>query len=496
MNTTRAIINTLSEEDKKKFIQKLRLKNKRKDNKNIKLFQLLNTPNPPDHPEISLYGKPAKGAYHALCKRLNDALIDYIAVQDFDRDSSKEMNALKLILASRLLFQQNQIDIAFKILAKAELIGIKYSLFSILNEIYHTQIVYAHLKPSIVLKKLVKKFQKNKLRIFQEDNLNLFYATIQEELTQSNPHVSDIINRNLALFDISMKKILSYQSLLKMMQIGNQVAHVTRDYHEILSFIEKACRKIETSERIQDKYLHEHLQILYYLSNTYFRVKKFDLSLEYLDTMKLYMNMADMKYYHVFYPQYTLLKNLLYIYTGQHNKASNNLLAFDYQKYKNQQVYVLDLKLVHVVSLFLQQKFKDGFLIYQEFHHSDKWYANRNGHIWVVQKNLIEILLLIELNYIDLVESRINSFRKKHRLHLIEHDESIVLEFLNLVRIYYYKTEDLQSEKFQTKVDLLLEKKRKEDDVFTLSFYSWLKAKLDDTEIYKTCLSIISSTKD
>jgi len=223
---------------------------------------------------------------------------------------------------------------------------------------------------------------------------------------------------------------------------------------------------------------------------------KNDLSLEYLDTMKLYMNMADKKYYHVFYPQYTLLKNLLLIYTGQHEKASNNLMAFDYQNYKNQQVSVLDLKLALVVSLFLQQKFKDAFVIYQEFYHSDKWFTNKNGHIWVVQKNLIEILLLIELNYIDLVESRINSFRKKHRLHLIEHNESIVLEFLNLASIYYYKTEDLQSEKFQTKVDLLLEKKRKEDDVFTLSFYAWLKARLDHTEIYKTCLSIISSTKD
>lgn len=494
MNSTHAIINTLSEEDKRKFIKKLRLRNKRKDNKNIKLFELLNTSDPPLNPEIILYGKPAKGAYHALSKRLNDSLIDFIAIEDFERDSSKEMNAMKLILASRLLFQQNQIDVAFKTLAKAELIGNKYSLFSILNEIYHTQIVHAHLKTSIELKTLVKKYQKNKLRIIQEDNLNLFYASIQEELTQSNPRVSDIIDRNLVLFDISIDKILSYQSLLKLVQIGNQVAHVKRDYHGILKFIENACRKIETSERIKDKHLHEHLQILYFLSNTYFRVKKFDTSLEYLESMKRYMEMADNKYYHVFYPQYTLLKNLLLIYTEQNNEASNNLIAFDYHKYKNQQVYVLDLKLALVVSLFLEQKFKDAFLIYQEFIHSDKWYANKNGHIWVIQKNLIEILLLIELNYMDLVESRINSFRKKHRLHLIDHGESIVLEFLNLVRIYYYQTEDFRSVKFKNKIDELLEKKREEEDVFTISFYAWLKAKSENTEIYETCLSILSST--
>jgi len=492
MNVIHAIIATLSKEDKQKFVRILKRRNKRSDSKNIQLFQLLDGPGELSNLDHTIYGRPAKGAYHALCKRLHDSLIDFIAIKDFDKESSKEKSALKLLMASRIFFQHKQNGIAFKTLAKAEIIGVKYSLFSFLNEIYYTQILHAHLNPSMSLQNVTEKFNQNKLNIIEDEKLNLFYATIQNELSQSNPMVSDVIKRNLIQFDISITKNLSYESLFKIVQICNQVAHVSRDYHGILAFVEEACQKIETSERIQNEHLHPHLQILYYLSNTYFRIKLFDASRNYLKAMNSYIRMDSAKYYPIFYPQYVLLENLLLIYSGKNDNAIDNLKDFDFLKYKNRLDYILDIKLSLVVALFLKEKFREAFQIYQDFNHSDIWYTNKIGYIWVIQKNLIEILLLIELDYLDLVESRINSFRKKYRNHLVEHGESIVLEFLNLISIYYFKTEDLQSEKFKEKVSILLKNKRKEEDVFTISFYAWLKAKIDKTNIYQTCLTLVS----
>ena len=426
-------------------------------------------------------------------KRLHDSLIDFIAAKNFEEESSKEMSALKLVLASRTFFQHQQVEIAFKSLAKAELIANKYDLFSILNEIYQTQILFAHLNNTLDFKKLIKKYQKNKLNIQQEDNLNLFYASIQDELSQKTPEVSDIIDRNLNLFNISITKNLSYTSLLKILQISNQVAHATRDYYAVLQFIEDACLKIETSERIQDTHLHDHLQILYYLSNTYFRIKKFKKSSNYLDTMNIYMQVRNKKYDSQFYPQYALIKNLLLIYSGKNEEAISNLQEFDFKKYKNKPAQVLDLKLTQVVALFLQKKFKEAFQVYLDFNHSDTWYIKKTGYVWVIQKNLIEILILIELNHFDLLESRFKSFKKKHRVHLIEHNEFRILNFLNLITVYYYKTEKIHSIEFMKKVDDLLNIKSNNEDVFTISFYAWLKSKIENTEIYKTCLDLIDA---
>ena len=290
MSNLHTIITTLSKEDKKVFVRNLKERNKRNDTKNVELFHLLDSSREPTNIDVVLYGKPSKGAYHALCKRLHDLLIDFIATKGFDKESSEEMSALKLVLASRIFFQKKQSLIAFKTLSKAELIANKHSLFNILNEVFHTQILHAHLNPVLDLQHVINKYQANKVKIDQEGNLNLFYASVQDELSLGSPKISDIINRNLIKFNISINENLSYQSLFKILQISNQVAHVTRDYHAILPFIEDACQKIEAFERVQEKHLYDHLQILYYLANTYFRIKNFEVAAKYLDAMYVNSN--------------------------------------------------------------------------------------------------------------------------------------------------------------------------------------------------------------
>ena len=493
MSNLHGIIATLSTEDKKEFVRKLKERNKRFDTKNVELFRLLDTTNLPSKIDAILYGTPSKGAYHALSKRLHDLLIDFIATKGFDKESSEEMNALKLVLASRIFFQQKQSNIAFKTLAKAELIASKHSLFNILNEIYQTLLLQAHLNHSLKLQEVINKYQTNKVNIGQEENLNLFYATIQAELNQSNPSISDIINRNLVKFNISITKNLSYHSLFKILQITNQVAYISRDYQSILPIIEDVCQKIEATDRIKDKYLYDHLQILYYLANTYFRIKNFELSAIYLDAMHSNMNVENKKYNAIFLPQYELLKNLLLIYTGKNEEAVANLTKFNFEKYKTKLDYTTDIKLTLVVALFFQNLYKEAFKTLQDFHHSDQYYIDKIGYIWVIQKNLIEILLLIELDYMDLVESRLNSFKRKYYTHLQEHREYVVLDFFKLITILYFETESIHSESFKRKVDNLLCKNSKDTDIFTISFYAWIKAKINKVDVYKTCLEYIKT---
>ncbi len=493
MNNISAIVATLSTEDKKKFVLELKQRNKRNDTKNIDLFKLLDTHNPVENPDVVLYGKNAKGAYHALCKRLHDSLIDFVASKKIEGESSKEISVLKLILASRTFFQHNQVSIAFKTLAKAALIAEKYSLYSNLNEVYQLQLTHAHLNNSVDFHELLKKYQSNRHNIVQEENLNLFYAAIQDELTHKSPVLSDIIERNLNLYHISITKNLSYQSLFKILQISNQVANVTRNYYDILNFIENARKQIDISEGVHHEDLYYHIQILYYLSNTYFRIKKFEKSAISLKAMYQYMQLQNHKYFRVFYCQHLLIESLLNIYTGHLDRAIQNLQAFDFNKYKNEEEHIHDLKLTLVVALFLNKQFHEALKIYRGFYHSDTWYSKRIGFIWVIKKNLLEILLLIELDYLDLVESRLKSFRKKHSAHLIEHEENRVLDFINLVAAYYKDKKSIHSEGFEKKLAEILNINNKEEDIFAISFYAWLMSKVKSENTYSTCLQYLNT---
>ncbi|MEW7277759.1 hypothetical protein ABW636_04110 [Aquimarina sp. 2201CG1-2-11] len=492
MNTISSIISTLSTEEKRSFVAFLKQKNKRTDTKNIELFILLEAhPNTKDI-DLILYKKPAKGALHALCKRLHDTLIDFIASKSFERETSEEMEILKLLLASKIFFEQKQYKIALKTINKAEHKAKSHDLYNILNEIYYTKIQYNHISLKEPLNQLIINFKNNQKSLKQEENLNLFYAHIQNKLIEGKSDSVLAIHNSLSLFDISITNDLTYRSLFKILEITNQTANISRDFYSILPFVETTYQQIKEKKQFLDKYLFYHIQILYYVANSYFRNKNFTVSEEYLHHMNNQMIKQNKKFYKRFFPQYTLVKALNLNYTGKATEAISLLENFKFDKFKNQTTYVLDLKLTFIMILFQQKKYRESLRYYQELHHRDTWYTEKAGIIWVIKKNLIEILLHIELDHIDLVESRVKSFRKKHATHLKSKGEDRVLRFLSLTMSFYHNRDLANNKNFIFKIkNTLLKDSTEQEDIFTLSFYIWLKSKVEKTDFYKTTLEMI-----
>ncbi|MCK8521561.1 hypothetical protein M0D21_08275 [Aquimarina sp. D1M17] len=494
MSVISSIIQTLSPDDKRSFVALLKQKNKRNDSKNITLFKLLDTAEFPEEPDVKIYGKPSKNAFHALSKRLHDSLIDFVASKSFEGETSEEMEILKLLLASRIFFEQKQYKIGFKTLQKAEQKAKRFDLYSILNEIYYTKIQYAHVNTTVELKHVIVDFKNNKTALQQEENLNLFYATIHNELFKPDRDFTEVIRKTLSQFGISITHDLTFRSLFKILEISNKAAHITRDYFTILPFVEETYTQIDTKEELVDKHLFYHIQILYYVANAYFRNKEFDTSLHYLSLMEKQMHKHQNKYYKRFFPQFTLLLTLNFNYTGNAEKAITLIEKFDDTSHKEQITYVLDLKLSLIVFYFQQQRYKEALGIFNKLYHSDQWYTEKAGILWVLKKNLVEVLLHIELDHIDLVESRVNSFRKKYGPYLKEQGERRALEFLKLTLEYYRKPEIITARSFQTKVENTLTIPPKEqEDIFEMSFYAWLKSKVYKTDLYTTTLDLIHS---
>ncbi|MBQ4822903.1 hypothetical protein [Aquimarina sp. MMG016] len=496
MNSISSIIQTLTLEEKRSFITQLKQKNKRNDTKNIQLFKLFDSNEEVKNPDQVIYGKKSKGAFHALCKRLHDSLIDFIASKSFEGETSEEMEILKLLLSSRIFFEQKQYKIALKTIRKAEHKARKYDLFSILNEIYYTKIQYAHVNDKKSLHELIYDFNQNRKQFHQEENLNLFYATVQNELSKNTVDFESIIKATLVKFDISLTKDLTFRSLFKILEITNKTAYITRNYHTILPFVTEAYQQIESKNDLTEKHLFYHIQILYYVANVYFRNKQFETSQRYLDLMLSQMKKQRHKYYKRFLPQYTLLQTLNLNYSGQTEAAIPILEQFDYKKHKDQITYTLDLKLTLIVFYFQQSRCKDALRIFREFYHSDIWYTEKAGLLWVIKKNLVEILLHLELNNIDLVESRLNSFRKKHNSYLKNNSETRVLEFLKLVTEFHKNPKAITAEKYKEKVkNTLSSLEPEQEDIFDLSVYAWLKAKINNDQLYTTTLSLINRSQ-
>ncbi len=104
----------------------------------------------------------------------------------------------------------------------------------------------------------------------------------------------------------------------------------------------------------------------------------------------------------------------------------------------------------------------------------------------------IEILLLTELDKVDLLLSRLQAFKRKFNKPLKEIGEARVLSFMGFVNDYYENPKAVTSEKFKNKVEATFDWIGPErEDIFVMSFYAWLKAKMENKNLYETTLQLV-----
>ena len=494
------IVSTFSSEEQQQFVKYLEKKNKRKDTKNIQLFRLLAKEKMSSETLCkSIYNNDNKVAYHALRKRLYQSLIDFIANSNLEEENSIDMQIIKYILASRTFLISKQYKIAYDILDKAEILAKDHSLFTILNEIYHTKIQYAYLNPTLDMDHLITKFKTNQKNHYIEEELNMVYAKIRQTLNDITYKgelldFQTILNNTLAEHNISINDSMSFKSLYQLMTIVSISAFVTNDYLKIEPFLLETYSKIQT-HKLKDKQLYYHIQIMYMITNTLFRNKKFEDSMHYLDQMKLLMEQQRKKYFKTFELKYYLLLALNSNFLGNQNKAIEYLEKFK-QSNHNDTESLLDINLSLVMFYMQGSKFKEAQGVFSKFYHTDNYYTKKAGKDWVIKKSLVEIILYIELGHIDLVESRLLSFRRNYNSYLKQINQERVLTYLKFVTHYYKFPESVTNKAFKDKVEASFSWiEAEQEDIFVMSFFAWLKSKMEGKSLFSTTLQLVENAQ-
>ena len=494
------IIQVLPLEEQRQFILYLQKKNKRSDTKNIDLFKLISQDELTSN-EIcaKLYGTKSKDAYHALRKRLHHSLIDFTANSNLEEENSIDMQIIKYILASRTLLTHKQYKIAFKVLSKAETMAQEHSLFALLNEIYHTKIQYAYTNESEDINELIRKFKLNQEDVFLEDELNIVYAKIRQafnEVTFKGEIVDfkTLVTSTLETHNITITDSMSFKSLYQLMTILSMSAFVTNDFYGLEPFLIDTYRTL-LEKKDKGKQLYYHIQVLYLIANTLFRNKKFAMSLFYLNLMHGQMLYNRKKYYNNFKLKYNLLLALNHNYSNKPDIAISILEDFNLKKHNDIEA-LLDIRLSLIMCYFQQSEFKKAHSIFSNFYHRDKWYEEKAGKEWVIKKNLIEILLHLELGNIDLVESRLLSFKRQYYPYLRSIQQNRVITYLKFVEHYYKNPMSVKSVEFFDQVQTSFEWiGAKREDIFVMSFYAWLKSKMEQKPIFEATMELVEKSQ-
>jgi hypothetical protein len=111
---------------------------------------------------------------------------------------------------------------------------------------------------------------------------------------------------------------------------------------------------------------------------------------------------------------------------------------------------------------------------------------------WLIKKNLAELLLYIELNEDDLFYSRLKSFKRRFTDYLKQIAQLRILKFLYFAEHYYLHPESVSNTDFKNKIELAFSwTSIKKEDIFVISFYAWLKNKIDKSSLYQTTIELI-----
>ena len=141
---------------------------------------------------------------------------------------------------------------------------------------------------------------------------------------------------------------------------------------------------------------------------------------------------------------------------------------------------------------FQQDDLKASRNILAQLHHSDTWYIKKVGKEWTIKKNLIEILLHLELGNIDLVSSLLLRFQRTFYNYLKDINQIRVITFVKHINTYFKTPEIITTKAFLEDVEASYDWKHyKEEDIFVMSFYAWLKSKMTQQSLYSTTLQLI-----
>ncbi len=486
MDTISELIDVLTPKQQEGFVSYLKARNKRHDARNIALFK--------SHLKGHNPRKKLTGADHALNMRLKDRLLDFLANTSFEHDAGQQVAIIKLILVGRKLMQHGKYKMGFKILQKADAMATELTHYSLRGEILHTLIQFSYREEVEDQQELLEEFEKNQNAQLAEERLNMAYAVIRRQFHENQSEgeaLASLVTEVYEQYQIPDEIGYSFKSLYQIAQIADLAGALSSNYHSIDLFFVDKVDALANGPLDNKGFLSYHIDVLFLIANIYFRQLKFEASIRFLERMHQQMKRYDAFLFEQKRIQHDTLLALNLNYMGKPEEAMEMLNAL---LDLNEEVGLLNCRLARIMIFFQQGDLKSAKTGYADFQRTDNWYLNRIGADWVMKKNLMEILLYIELGDVDYADSRMRSFLRKYKEMLGYLKETQAMTFVYLVQQYYRFPDRVQSQEFKEKVaHEIAWKPRAETDIFIMSFLAWLKSKMMGESLYDATLKYVGT---
>jgi hypothetical protein len=495
------VIQAFSETEQKefrRFIQRNRYKNFRKD---LDLFNSIvknkSTRSRSHFAEIYSGTAEERNAYHSLRKRLVQHVHDFLYIKQSGNEDSTRSEITKNIVLAGVYFDQQLQSLAWKYLNRAERLAEEADLSQVLVQVYDLQIThYNQQYISRSIDKLIGRRLKAGRFAEEEDRLQIIGSLVKQELEKvklegAEIDLQKIIDRLFVRFEMDDSVFNRPRLLYDFVLLTRNVVLADKRFFSFEGFVLNSYERVRKSGFFDQKNA-EHLTMLYIVSHTLYRNRKFDEAVNYLSEMNKKLNEVSKTLINRFNARCSMMlaasKNL----SGQLNESIailESLLAGDIKSNPD----VLNARLNLSVYYFQQNDFRRAHRVLVSLGHTDRWLEKTMGVEWLLKKNLIEIVFLCELGKPEIAYDRLNYLERSNKDLFKTRKYARVSVFIKLIRQIIDNPAEVNSSEFREKVEnSFVWVNIEEEDLQAVSYYAWLKAKMYKRPFYAVLLELMN----
>ncbi|WP_426493478.1 hypothetical protein [Hymenobacter sp. 102] len=506
MDDLRTTLSTFSVDDRKDFRQFIqRQRRKQKGRMDVRLCDLLLHQKEYSTEELlsRLYPEePNAVAYYALRKRLMRHLTDFLLLRQRQQDPTAASSVRGLLTLAQYLFEVGVGRLAWNTLRKAEKLALQNEQYELLNTVYNLQIAQAGSKYADELPDIIRRRNLNKKAADEEERAGIADSLIRQRLREAR-----VKGRAAESFDAILQEVLREYDLqeafarrpallYRLMSIARAAMLVRRDYLTFAPFVMRCYHLMEKRHGFQPAHREAQLGLLYMIAHALYRTRRFPESVEYLGRLRQLLEESPRLRGAAFWPRYTFL--LAANYAFMRRNAESIRLLEDVLKTALPPREQLTARLGLGFHYFAEGQFQRANQALLAIGRTDHWCEQEMGVEWVLNRNMGEMLIQLELGNHDLSLNRLRAIERliKERFGPDGGGYAAVLGYLQLVRDIIEDPDAARTPELATRATQLPAfVPLQQEDLQALSFYSWLRARIEGRPYYQVLLELAGATE-
>lgn len=490
MDFLKEITLTLSETKKRnfeKFIARKRPNNSRKD---IQVFDVLFKSYTNQKNQLQDFrGQPN---YHAIRKRISKELINFLILESSSSKIKDNNRELMLIVAQYFIGFKKYAQ-AWEILLKEEKLCDRNKDFLLNLKIQRLMLSILPYYPHVDFELIKSKTLSLQKQQAQVDEFQLYFVQIKNMFINKieNGDVSiskDIFNKAIEQYD-NLKGYINHPEIhLKVIEIIRTEYAVAKNFTALSKIIINYYSQLNIKD-YKDNFIDIIANIEYIMAYTFLEIRDFSLVNKHLKNLKELMS-QDEKIFFSYKGRSVAIESFVDVFS---NSIDNGILLIEstLTSYKSKISSREQLNLSLNLSGFycINQDYRKANQIMLELNQSETFYLKQMGKEWVLRKDMIKVIIYIELKHIDLAEKIIKSIKNSNADLLTKRQYKMVKPFTEAIEKYIESP-------FEVKLNLLeemevmvnLNKQKSFQDPRLIIYYAWLKSKFTNKKVYDLLL--------